>query len=112
MRISDWSSDVCSSDLVLDRIKFQSLDNAETVTQRRGQAAGACGRTNQRERRQIEPDRARSRTFADHDVELVVLHRRVQHFLDDRTQAMNFIDGRSEEHTTELPSLMRSSHSV
>src|SRR3546814_10738156 len=114
MRISDWSSDVCSSDL--------------TVTQRRGQAAGACGRTNQRERRQIEPDRARSRTFADHDVELVVLHRRVQHFLDDRTQAMNFIDeqqvariaigqqrrpiARSEEPTSELQSIMRISYAV
>jgi hypothetical protein len=45
-----------------------------------------------RKGRQIQLDRARARTFADHQVELRVFHGRIQHFLDDRTQAVYFID--------------------
>ena len=36
--------------------------------------------------------RARSRAFADHDVDLVILQRRIQDFLHHRRQAMDFID--------------------
>jgi hypothetical protein len=42
--------------------------------------------------RQIKFDRARCRAFANHDVELEVLHCRIQHFFDDRRQSMDFID--------------------
>ncbi len=42
--------------------------------------------------RQVQLDGARRRALADHDVELVVLHRRVQHLLDHRGQAMDLVD--------------------
>jgi hypothetical protein len=70
----------------LGRIELQPLHDAEAVAQRRGQQTGARGRADQRERRQIELDRARAGTLADHEIELRVLHGRVQHFLDHRTQ--------------------------
>ena len=37
--------------------------------------------------------------FADHDVELEVLHRRIEHFLDHRRQAMDLVD---EQHVARL----------
>ena len=38
-------------------------------------------------------------TFADHDVELVVLHRRIQHFFDHRREPMDLVD---EQHVARL----------
>ncbi len=81
------------------RVELQTLHDAEAIAQRSGEKSGARGRADQRERRQIELDRARGRTVADHDVDLVVLHRRIQDFLDDRRQAMDFID---EQHVARL----------
>src|SRR6185295_7820970 len=75
------------------------LRNAETVAQRRSEQARARGGADQRERRQIELDRARAGTFADHDVELEVLERRIQHLFDDRAQTMDLID---EQHVVRL----------
>jgi hypothetical protein len=77
---------------VVDGIELESLGDAEAIAQRRGQQAGSGGRTDQREARQVELDRARRRTFADHDVELVVLHGRVEDFLDDGAEPMNLVD--------------------
>ena len=53
----------------------------------------------QRERRQVELDRARAGTLADHDVELKVLHRRIEDLLDDRAQPMDLVD---EQHVVRL----------
>src|SRR5690606_39400836 len=89
-------SDVCSSDLA---IELQTLNDTEAVTQRVGQHAGAGGGTDQGEGWQIELDRPRGRTFADHDIELIVLHRRVENLLDYRRKAVNFID---KEHIARL----------
>ena len=47
----------------------------------------------------FELDGARRRPLADHDVELKVLHRRVEHLLDDRAQAMDLVD---EQHVARL----------
>ncbi|MNF70660.1 hypothetical protein D3C84_525760 [compost metagenome] len=73
-------------------IELQTLDDTETVAQRIGQHPRARGRPHQGERRQVELDGAGSRPLTDHDVELEVLHGRVQHFLDNGRQAMDFID--------------------
>ena len=80
-------------------VELQPLHDAEAVAQRRGQQAGARGGADQRERRQVELDGARRRALADHDVELVVLQRRIQDFLDHRAQAMDLID---EQHVVRL----------
>src|SRR3546814_3617518 len=87
MRISDWSSDVCSSDLV-------RRDRGKCRADRRG------GRLRDHPFRRSDPDPAaesgsRRRAF-----------RRVER--GDRDQQ----GARSEEHTSELQSLMRSSYAV
>ena len=66
----------------LRRIELQALDDAEAVAQWRGQQAGAGGGADQGERWQVELDRTRGRALADHDVDLVILHRRIEDFLD------------------------------
>src|SRR3546814_5959889 len=101
MRISDWSSDVCSSDLCYVRPAHRR------VQQRFDRHAGedqdadhGDGVGNHRDERRSEPERAAQ---ADGDVAVdgawvrqVSRHRRV----------------RSEEHTSELKSLMRISYAV
>ena len=46
-------------------------------------------------RGQVEADRARRRALADHDVELEVLHRRIEHLFDRARQPVDLVD---EEH--------------
>src|SRR5262249_43155084 len=53
----------------------------------------------QRKRRQVELDRAGSRTFADHDVDLELLERGIEDFLDDRRKAVDLVD---EQHVVRL----------
>src|SRR3546814_4444872 len=120
MRISDWSSDVCSSDLALARhaersslfsvaLKQQHLES-DHGQQRRDHAADqplGCARTCQR-----TDDDAGNR--ADQQ-------RTEQRKIDCTEQQMagarqnrqgNGVDDRSEEHTSELQSLMRISYAV
>ena len=77
---------------LLRRVELQPRDDAEAVAQRVGQHAGARGGADQREGRQVELDRACRRTFADHDVDLEILQRRVEDFLDHRRQAVDLVD--------------------
>src|SRR3546814_4443725 len=80
MRISDWSSDVCSSDLwhLMGEIRWLFL-----------------GRHQQghRQPRHAQPDPTQLAT-------------------QDDTPSLTGIGGRSEEHTSELQSLMRNSYAV
>ena len=73
-------------------IELQPRDDAEAVAQRIGQHARARGRTDQRERLQVQLHAARRRAFADHDVDLVILQRRIQNFLDHRREPVDFVD--------------------
>src|SRR3546814_10407990 len=93
MRISDWSSDVCSSDL-----GFQGGVRRHRVAFRDGLVASACFAAPQggRARLQVRP---LPWPFA-----LCKPHRRDRH---GRRR-----DHRSEEHTSELQSLMRISYAV
>jgi len=77
---------------VVDGVELEPLDDAETIAQWRGQQPGPRGCADQRERRQIELDGARSGALADHDVQLIILQRRVEDFFDDRTQAVDLVD--------------------
>ena len=49
-------------------------------------------RRDQRERRQVDPDRPRPRPFADDQVELEILHRGIEDFFDRRRQPMDLVD--------------------
>src|SRR3546814_6969070 len=102
MRISDWSSDVCSSDLtgeevVLHRRRFHEARGEDVVVVgvHRG---GDFAREAEPERRlRIDLSRVREQRVEPHvGIALDVDHRR----------------DRSEEHTSELQSLMRISYAV
>ncbi len=64
----------------------------ETVAQRRSQQARTSRRADQSKAFQIELDRSRRRALTDHDIDLIVLHRRIEHFFNNMVQAMNFVD--------------------
>src|SRR3546814_2580897 len=101
MRISDWSSDVCSSDLndavglahefltreqqIVDMRLFEANDD-------RGDT---CAKTDQDSRNNAEPG--------------ALPEEPEKHPCSDRASSEN---GRSEEHTSELQSLMRISYAV
>ncbi len=68
------------------------LHDSEAATHRAGQQADACRRRDQREPLERDRHHACVRAAVDRDVNLVVLHRRVEVLLHDRRQAMNLID--------------------
>src|SRR3546814_1085266 len=104
MRSSDWSSDVCSSDLSAGNIDLsrlqspQDIKRALTVTESRagGFHAETRGRISHEETRALAGDLG----MTDDDL----LRRR-------QGQALN-AEQRSEEHTSELQSLMRISYAI
>src|SRR3546814_8769556 len=132
MRISDWSSDVCSSDLhaprgveigvegdglvldLLDRVPAPQLPRflggaaemggvrQRIVRERRGEMFERTGRGELLDRRAaLGPGDGPARAiFGRCDVEARILRLAVEH------------DMRSEEHTSELQSLMRISYAV
>src|SRR3546814_6891538 len=94
MRISDWSSDVCSSDLSALERSFS--ERAGSPLRLVGQRAFGSGRSVTLRQTGAAPD---SYVLGVGDEIVVVLRGQVS-----RT--------RSEEHTSELPSLMRISYAV
>src|SRR3546814_1168798 len=111
MRISDWSSDVCSSDLVQVQARLQAQGVART------QAGGLHARGKQR-----IPQRDCT-VLGQHDLEAVLAgvagagdeqRRAVDRLRFDGGDLAELADAgaRSEEHTSELPSLMRTSYAV
>src|SRR3546814_5528470 len=107
MRISDWSSDVCSSDL-----GHRPLYGALPWARRRAQLPVDDGERSRSRRREHLPGRGarqsryllcRRRPAADDGGHLSALRRQA------RSRRRR---GRSEEHTSELQSLMRNSYAV
>src|SRR3546814_5650356 len=107
MRISDWSSDVCSSDLIKKTDKKATYDWDKGVATWSGD---------------VKPERAGPVKLQPGDVDALLLNlelaRDVQagepldyRMVDDgRVKSMTY--KRSEEHTSELQSLMRNSYAV
>src|SRR3546814_3323365 len=101
MRISDWSSDVCSSDL--------SVSRSQTIS-------GATAKLIDEEIRRIieEAEEKARKVLTEH---MDDLHRVSKALLEFETlsgdEVQTILDGgRSEEHTSELQSLMRISYAV
>ena len=76
-------------------VEVEPVHDAESGPQGRREQTGARGRADQRERRHRHLHRPRAGPLPDHDVDLEVLHRRIEELLDDRTHAVHFVD---EEH--------------
>src|SRR3546814_4482089 len=96
MRISDWSSDVCSSDL-LDFFRAQFRIALERIYDVENLQSGSI---------QIEPPRDIEFPIAED-----VLERDVVGYVE-RSRIDHALRFRSEEHTSELQSLMRISYAV
>src|SRR3546814_3708963 len=97
MRISDWSSDVCSSDLWIPAPRWQPY--------RDGNSAGPCDESYiERDVGQLAGSDSRGNHCQDADKPRTTENRMPQFRL---SFAM-----RSEEHTSELQSLMRNSYAV
>src|SRR3546814_2241786 len=113
MRISDWSSDVCSSDLAARAARHDAASRARPHRRRRARACTLSDTPCPRRRPSDPPPaRRRARTGARGDDR--ARPRRIE---DDRRSGEP-PDGeprralRSEEHTSELQSLMRISYAV
>src|SRR6059058_4149471 len=74
-------------------------DDAEATAQGGCDESGACRRSDQSELRQLQLDGARSRALTNHQVELIILHRRIEHLFDGRVEAMYLV---YEEHVAFL----------
>ena len=59
---------------------------------RRREQTRPRGRADERKALQPHLDRPRTRTLADHDIDLVILERRVQNLFDDRRHPMDLVD--------------------
>src|SRR3546814_7329105 len=121
MRISDWSSDVCSSDLglavdiALDVAAPQLADQREFVLQFDALGGGLhAQRFGERDDRlddrgvAVAGDR---RAAHERLVDLDLVERRFLQIAERRIAGAEIV-GRSEENTSELPSLMRTSYAV
>src|SRR3546814_3846907 len=108
MRISDWSSDVCSSDLRGQRRQYQRKYQAGgEVEEATGgiESLRAGGDRAGREHQHWHVQRQRQQR--DEDAGAAHAHRQRGHHRADQAQQR-----RSEEHTSELQSLMRISYAV
>src|SRR3546814_7327615 len=105
MRISDWSSDVCSSDL--EELRFRSDING--VAEASGLHIGFSALGGRARIASVKFASAGFDNIADEDQ-----HRRCAERIDIDGVQIGLQDhvGRSEEHTSELQSLMRISYAV
>src|SRR3546814_5265678 len=98
MRISDWSSDVCSSDLPIKATTAEALKALHALGVMVAMVTGDNRRTAEAIARQLGIDEVVAEVLPDGKVE--ALHR------------LREGGRRSEEHTSELQSLMRISYAV
>src|SRR3546814_2316170 len=101
MRISDWSSDVCSSDLVMAGPMFIASTAELVIAQCQAGIIGAMPALNPRSTEALDKDLSRIAASVGSLPWCVNL---VAHKSNERL--------RSEEHTSELQSLMRISYAV
>src|SRR3546814_1055296 len=93
MRISDWSSDVCSSDLIRERVNRYTI----ACNLKNG---GIYAARSARKVRELEHHQALWQRYGSHHLSL-----------HEGSEIRDHV-GRSEEHTSELQSLMRTSYAV
>src|SRR3546814_2602806 len=118
MRISDWSSDVCSSDLGEDR--KQRLDQSHHVGVVAGELVDPGGKDLAPRRAELEAGFAQRRPHHVLERAHLVQNRTPRHQERSPLPALSALNvnllvparARSEEHTSELQSLMRISYAV
>ena len=73
-------------------VEVEPVGHPEPVAQRAADPAGPRRGADHGERLEAEPQAARARPLADHDVEREVLHRRVEDLLDRPVEAVDLVD--------------------
>src|SRR5918911_3626355 len=76
---------------IMLRIEVQVLHDAEAPAQRSSNQTSTGRRSDQSELRQLQLDGASSRALPDHDVQLIILHRRVEHLFNLWLETMNLV---------------------
>src|SRR3546814_6112458 len=115
MRISDWSSDVCSSDLVSRKKRRSTSARLSNDLRDRTSVTGTprAEADEKNDRILIEDSSARSKASGGNTVTLSLLRARSRIvFAASLTAFASATARRSEEHTSELQSLMRISFAV
>src|SRR5581483_6988265 len=84
---------------LLGLVQVEPEREPEAISERRGEQTGPRRRADERERRQVERERARRRPLADDDVEPEVLERGIQDLLGGAAHAVDLVD---EEHVAFL----------
>src|SRR3546814_1220192 len=113
MRISDWSSDVCSSDLVADPTLGMEHEDADMLAPRhrldRRRAGIARCRADDRDVGPAAREEGLEKLAEQLQRDVLERQRRP---VEQLQQPVAMVELRSEEHTSELPSLMRISSAV
>ena len=73
-------------------VKLEPVCRAETIPEGIGEGAEAGRSADEGKAREIELDGARSWALADNDIEFVILHGWIEHFLDCFIEPVNFVD--------------------
>ena len=84
---------------LVDVVEVEPADEPEAVAQGPGHQPGAGGGPHQGEAGQVEPDAPGRRPLADEDVQLEVLHGRIEDLLDRPVEAVDLVD---EQHVALL----------
>ena len=77
---------------LVDRVMVQPAYKAKAVAQGASDQPGAGGRPYQRESGKVQPDAPGGRALSDQDVELEVLHCRIEDLLHGAVEAMDLVD--------------------
>src|SRR5262249_56263313 len=77
---------------IRDAVEVEPEGRTEAIPQGRGEEPGPGRRTDQAERPQGQLDRACGGTLSHHQIELEILHGRIERLLDDRVQAWDLVD--------------------
>src|SRR3546814_2453207 len=113
MRISDWSSDVCSSDLSWSLLRFARND--DSIQRHPSLARRFADRLHRDKGRGAGDVRQARNLFAQHDaIAADVGGADLEQIVEAARDHVAFLDlrQRSEEHTSEFKSLMRTSYAV
>src|SRR3546814_7099759 len=110
MRISDWSSDVCSSDLRPGNVIHLSNLCTEILEVTSAEETAVCNLGSINLSHHVDEDGPAGTSVFDYDKLGETVRLAVRQL--DRVIDLNFYPIRSEEHTSELQSLMRISYAV